>query len=78
MTSLIVPEVWLRGSADFSQLAIPSVVLMLVAIALRTMFAYARGPNVARIKFAAAFVIVPLSVIFLMAMSLRITDALGR
>jgi hypothetical protein len=78
MIMLIVPEIWSRGGVEFSQLAIPSVVLMLVAIALRTMLTYARGPNVARVKFAAAFVIAPLSVIFLMAMSLRISEALGQ
>jgi hypothetical protein len=33
---------------------------------------------VARVKFAAALVIAPLSVIFLMAMSLRISEALGQ
>jgi hypothetical protein len=78
MTSLIVPPLWASGQFEFAQLAIPSVVLLLIAIALRTMLTYSRGAHITRVKQAATLVIVPLSVIFIAAMSFRITSTLGQ
>ncbi len=78
MTPMIVPEHWLASTVDFSQLAIPSVLLLLVAIVLRTMLTYARGPHIERVKTAATLVIAPLSFIFAAAMFLRVSSVLGQ
>ena len=78
MTALITPSALYGSGVDFSQLAIPSVIVLLIALALRTMLVNTRNPRAEFLRRATSVTIVPLAVIFVAAMSARMLAALGR
>ncbi len=78
MTALITPSALYDAGLDFSQLAIPSVIVLLIALALRTMLVNTRNPRAEFLRRATSVTILPLAVVFVAAMSARLLAALAR
>jgi hypothetical protein len=75
---IISPTRWPDGvTFDFTQVAIPVVIALLLLLILRTVLNYVNHPRVDRLRHIVTTGIAPLSLIFLTTMVLRIAQSVA-
>jgi hypothetical protein len=77
MTILLTGSAFPADTVNFAVLAIPCVITLLLALVLRSMFSYARGTRALSLKHAAGIALAPTGVVFMLAMILRVMEAMA-
>jgi cytochrome c biogenesis factor len=75
--SLISTPVSGVGAPAFSEIAIPAIIVLLLAVILSAMFSYAKDARARSLRDAARIVVAPMGVVFFAAMILRTLEAVA-